>query len=280
MKAPDFSYARPETLMDAISLLADTNGDAQPLAGGQSLMPMLNFRVASPDVLVDLADVPELKGVEHTADGLRIGAMTRYCELQALPGLAQSQPLIAMALPHIAHDAIRNRGTIGGSIALADPAAEMPAVMLALDAEIRLAGPNGRRSVAVDDFFLGVYETDCAPDEIITDIVVPDRKQTDVFGFYELVQRHGDYAMAGVAIAASGAEPLNNLRIGFFGVTDRAVRLPDLEAALSGTTGEITEDALKHLDAIEFLGDTKISEETRAHYAGVALKRALREMTS
>jgi aerobic carbon-monoxide dehydrogenase medium subunit len=144
MKAPDFDYARPGSLTEALALLADAEGGAQPLAGGQSLMPMLNFRISAPQMLVDLAGVPELRGLAQTDKGLRIGAMTRYCELQAFPGLARLQPLVAAALPHIAHDAIRNRGTIGGSVALADPAAEMPAVLLALGAVITVHGRTGR----------------------------------------------------------------------------------------------------------------------------------------
>lgn len=278
MKAPDFDYARPSTLPEALAILAAGDGGAQPLAGGQSLMPMLNFRISAPDTLVDLSGLAELRGIEQTPHGLRIGAMTRYCELQALPNLAEILPLVAAALPHIAHDAVRNRGTIGGSIALADPAAEMPAVLLALDATITLDGPSGPREVKADDYFLGYYETACEPDELITEILLPTAQPTDRFGFYELVQRHGDYAMAGVAIRASGTDPLAGLRIGFFGVTDRAVRVPALEDALNGTVGADIADALPHLAEIDFQGDTKITAETRAHYAGVALKRALKEM--
>ncbi|SMY08051.1 FAD binding domain-containing protein [Flavimaricola marinus] len=278
MKAPDFDYARPSSLQEALALLAAGEGGAQPLAGGQSLMPMLNFRISTPEMLVDLSGLPELRGLEQTPQGLRIGAMTRYCELEAFPDLAKIQPLVAAALPHIAHDAIRNRGTIGGSVALADPAAEMPAILLALGAVISLDGPNGPRDVAADDYFLGYYETACEPDELITSILLPKIEPGDSFGFHELVQRHGDYAMAGVAIRSSGIAPLAGLRIGFFGVADRALRVTALEDALNGTDGTDIAGALSHLSEIDFQGDTKITAETRAHYAGVALKRALKEM--
>ncbi|SLN76767.1 FAD binding domain-containing protein [Roseisalinus antarcticus] len=279
MKAPDFDYCRPGTLAEALSLLAGADGEAQPLAGGQSLMPMMNFRVAAPEILVDLAGIPELRGIARQGDMLRIGAMTTYRELQDDPAL-QAVPLIAMALPHIAHDAVRNRGTIGGSLALADAAAEMPALMMTLNAVIELAGPDGPREVPATEFFLGYYETACEPDELLVAVRVPVAQPGEVFGFHELVQRHGDYAMAGVAIRATGVAPIAGLAVGFFGVSDRALRVPAFEEALTGTDGSeaAIAAALPKLDAIEFEGDTKISAETRRHYAGVALKRALKEM--
>lgn len=271
MKAPDFDYQRPTTLDAALALLAAHDGAAQPLAGGQSLMPMMNFRIAAPEILVDLAGIAELRGISRDDSHLRIGAMTRYADLAAWPGLATQAPLMAAALPHIAHDAVRNRGTLGGSLALADPAAEMPAVMLALGAEIELMGPSGGRRVAADDFFLGYYETACAPDELIVAVHVPVAVPGEAFGFYELVQRHGDYAMAGVALRRTASD----VRIGFFGVADKALRVPALEAALR-TDG--LEAALPHLSDVAFLADTKISAETRQLYAGIALKRALKGM--
>ncbi len=267
MKAADFDYLRPSSLAEALTCLSQNVGVAQPLAGGQSLMPMMNFRVATPEVLIDLADIPDLRGVTELDGMLRIGAMTTYRDLTRI---TDRVPLLGLALPHIAHDAIRNRGTIGGSVALADPAAEMPALLLALGGVIELAGPDGQREVAADDFFQGYYATDRAEDELIVAIRLAVAKPGDSFGFYELTQRHGDYALAGVAIAHAP-----DLRIAFFGISDRPIRLPELEAALTAGT-----DPGPALDQIEFEGDLKASAATRRHYARVVLDRALAGMTS
>ncbi|MFK7876707.1 MAG: xanthine dehydrogenase family protein subunit M, partial [Paracoccaceae bacterium] len=227
MKAPDFDYLRPATLEAALTMLAKHEGEAMPLAGGQSLMPMMNFRVAAPEALIDLADIADLRGISVTDGTVRIGAMTRYAELMA-DHIVQAQiPLFAMALPHIAHDAVRNRGTIGGSLALADPAAEMPALMLALNAQIEVIGPNGPREISADDFFLGMFET-ALEDELIVAIHIPAATPDQRFAFHELTQRHGDYALAGVALAQTG----DSYRAAFFGITDRAIRVPALEEAL------------------------------------------------
>jgi carbon-monoxide dehydrogenase medium subunit len=272
MKAPDFDYLRPANLDAALAMLAEHDGNAVPLAGGQSLMPMMNFRVASPEVLIDLADVAELRGITRNGDHVRIGAMTRYVQLSKDPIILADVPLIGMALPHIAHDAIRNRGTIGGSLALADPAAEMPALMLALDAAIEVVGANGTRLIKADNFFLSYFETVLEKDELITAVVIPTASNTQSFGFCELTQRHGDYALAGVAVSRTDAK----YRIAFFGVADRAVRV----AALEDTVGDDLEKALAHLDEIEFTDDGKANAATRQRLAGVALTRALEEMTS
>lgn len=275
MKAPDFDYQRPASLKDAIALLSDHDGDAQALAGGQSLMPMMNFRVAAPSALIDLADIEELKGVSRDGDDIRIGAMTRYCDLESNADLLEAVPLLAMALPHIAHAAIRNRGTIGGSLALADPAAEMPALMLALGAEIEVAGPDGTRRIGIDDFLQGYYETALEEAELIVAIHLRAASADQKFGFYELTQRHGDYALAGVAIAAAGPKH----RIAFFGVSDRALRPSALEAALEGAPDDdAVAAALHHLDDITIEGDVKASAAMRQRFAGVVLRRAFKEM--
>lgn len=264
MKAPDFAYARPEGLDAALALLAEHGGAAAPLAGGQSLMPMMNFRLSAPEVLIDLAGCGELRGIGAAAGGgTVIGAMTRYRDLMDWPDLAARLPLLACALPHVAHDAIRNRGTIGGSLALADPAAEMPAVMVALGAEIELASVRGRRRVAAEAFFHGFYGTAREEDELLVAVHVPPAPAAT--GFHEIVQRHGDYAMAGVALAAGGLAPLRGLRAAFFGIAGAPVLLTDaegLEAALEG---------------VDLLDDTKASAAMRRHLAGVALTRALAE---
>jgi len=189
MKAADFRYESPATLADALALLADDDLDVAVLAGGQSLMPMMNFRLVQPEMVVDLNRIDGLDGVSAAGGHLRIGAMTRYAALERAPLVARHAPLIAMALPHVAHPAIRNRGTIGGSVALADPAAEMPALMLALGAEIEIAGPGGERLVAADEFFFGLYETALDEGELITALRVPDAAPGDSFGFHEIARR-------------------------------------------------------------------------------------------
>lgn len=271
MKAPDFRYERPDSLSAALALLAEGDADVAPLAGGQSLLPMMNFRLASPEVLVDLGGVEELRGICLDGDTVVIGAMTRYAELARWDEVCTRLPLLAKALPHIAHDAIRNRGTLGGSVALADPAAELPAICLALGATIRLAGPGGTRDVGADDFFLGLYETARDEAELVTAIAIPSAKDGDRCGFYEIARRHGDYAMAGAAIAESGGA----IRAAFFSVADRPVRVPDAEAALAEGNVDAAVAALAGLDMME---DAQTSEAARRHLAGVVLKRAWEDM--
>lgn len=282
MKAADFAYRRPADLADALAILSAEEGDIAPLAGGQSLMPMMNFRIAQPTMLLDLADVAELRGVTAGPDGLRIGAMTRYVQLAADPLVTQGAPLIGLALPHIAHAAIRNRGTIGGSVALADPAAEMPALLLAMAARIELVSLSGRRVVAADDFFLGLYETARAPDELVAAIHIPADASRRRVGFYELARRHGDYAMAGVALTAGGAtgQPLASPRIAFFGLSDRALRATGAEAALKDAqpAGDTLGAAVDSLSALPINGDLHAPPDVKLKLAGVVLRRALAGM--
>lgn len=279
MKAPDFDYLRPTSLPEAVAALAAGGGDAALLAGGQSLMPMMNFRVATPSQLIDLGGIPGLRGISHNGDVVRIGAMTRYADLAADAALLADFPLIARALPLIAHEAIRNRGTLGGSLALADPAAEMPAVMTALGAQIELTGPAGVRKIAAQDFFLGLYDTARAEDEVITAIEITKTGGTGTV--YELAPRHGDYALAGVAVQAAASAPWSGLRAVFFGITDRPVMLDAVNAAFEGQTGvpEAALDAARAaLADLDYLNDARTDAATRRHYAGVVLHRALKEM--
>ena len=274
MKAADFRYERPATIVAALALLADETVESAVLAGGQSLMPMMNFRIAQPELLVDLNGIADLAGVSVAGDRLTIGAMTRYATLEQSPELTHA-PLIAQALPHIAHSAIRNRGTIGGSLALADPAAEMPAVMLALGAEITVQSAEETRVIAVDDFFLGVYETARRATELLTSVSIPIAQPGDRFGFYEIARRHGDYAMAGVAVAQQNGQ----FRIAFFSVADRALRATGAEDVLNADPTDI-DAAVARLSEISFDGDLNASPETKQHYAGVVLRRALAGMTA
>ncbi len=274
MKAPDFEYHRPETLDDALALLTDE--DVAPLAGGQSLMPMMNFRIASPNALIDLNRIDALAGIELSNGWLRIGAMTRYHALENAVDIAKHAPLFARALPFIAHPAIRNRGTIGGSCALADPAAELPALLLALGGEIELQSKDSTRCIPADAFFLGLYETARAENELVTAIRIPVAPEGQKVGFHEITRRHGDYAMAGCAVAASG--DLSEVWVALFGVSDRALRASAAEAVL--TDGGDIESAVAALDGVEFAGDIHAGVATKRHLAGVALKRAWAEVTA
>lgn len=283
MKPADFSYAKPKSLDELLQLLGATDKDFQVLAGGQSLMPMMNFRLAQPELLVDLNAIPELQYIEDAGDHIKVGAMTRYAQLAGSDLVQEHLPLVSMALPHIAHAAIRNRGTIGGSAALADPAAEMPALLLALEASLELASAGGRRHVAAEDFFLGIYETALEEGEIIQSIAIPKKKPGEAFGFYELARRHGDYAMAGVAIAANAKDPASNVRIAMFGVADRAQRMSGAEQALEGNElndPSALEAAIGSFEELEFEGDLNADAATKKHLAGVVLKRALKEMAA
>lgn len=278
MKAADFRYERPGTLADALALLADDDLDAAPLAGGQSLMPMMNFRVAAPGTLVDLSDLADLRGVWEQDAGLRIGAMTRYADLAGSELIGTRAPLIQMALPHIAHAAVRNRGTIGGSVALADPAAEMPALLLALDATITAQSSAGEKTFAAADFFRGMFDTALDAGALVTAICIPPPAPDQRFGFYEVARRHGDYAMAGVAVSTRGVPgaPCRDSRIAFFSIADRALRATAAEAALNGKTpAEGVEAAVAALADLPFAGDLNASPEMKRHLSGVVLKRAL-----
>lgn len=276
MKAQNFEYHRPETLEAALALMAAE--DAVPLAGGQSLMPMMNFRLAAPDALIDLNGLTDLAGIEVADGWLHMGAMTRYHQLEASADIQGHLPLIALALPQIAHPAIRNRGTIGGSCALADPAAEMPALLLALGGEISLQNQAGSRRVAAEDFFLGLYETAREENELVTNIhipIPPDRVRT---GFHEITRRHGDYAMAGCAIAAS--RDLTQVRLALFGVSACAFRVAGAEDALAGSDGGETavHQAVEALSCIDIDGDLHSAATTKRHLAAVALRRAWAEV--
>lgn len=283
MKAPDFDYACPQTLEEALALLDDSDRDVTPLAGGQSLMPMLNFRLTTPDLLVDLNGIDELSGPVDQGDAIVIGAMTRFAELATSDVIVKHAPLLKHALPFIAHPAIRNRGTIGGSVALADPAAEMPALLLALDATIIVTSIRGERAVAADAFFLGLYETALRPGEIVKAISIPKAAGARRFAFDELARRHGDYAMVGLVATADDVDPLTSLRLAFFGIADRAIRATKAEQALDQHTPDDADALLRAMDAVSTLafdGDLNASAKTKQHLAKVLLKRVLKVLSS
>ncbi len=273
MKTNAFAYARAGTVAEALELYAEAGEGARYIAGGQSLLAALNFRLDEPVALIDLGGIAALRGIS-VADGvLRIGALTRHAEVMADAGIARHLPLIAQAMAEVAHPAIRNRGTFGGSVALADPAAEMPACCLALDAVMVIEGPEGTRRVGADDFFLGLYETALEPGEILTAVEIPLPEAGARHGFGELARRHGDYAMAGLAmmLGPSGGPDRSWARVAFFGLSDRPVRSPAAEAAL--IAGK--DPAAVATEGIEIFGDLNAGEETKRHYAAVLLRRAL-----
>src|SRR5258705_11298053 len=235
MKAPRFAYARPASIAEALALLEEHGDNARVLAGGQSLVPMLNFRLAAPKVLVDINRIAALSGIKVTKNHVRIGALVRHVELERSADIARHLPLIAAAMPHVAHPAIRNRGTFGGSCALADPAAELPACAIALGAIFVVAGKKGERRIAAEDFFKGLYATALKAGELIVAAEFPLPKPGYASAFGELARRHGDYAMVGIAAHGSRkGGKFSDMRVAFFGVVARPQRATGLEKALKG----------------------------------------------
>jgi carbon-monoxide dehydrogenase medium subunit len=282
MKAPRFAYARPGDIAEALALLDRHGEDARVLAGGQSLVPMLNFRVAGPKVLVDINRIAGLAGIKVTKDCVRIGAMTRHVELERSADVARHLPLLAQAIPHIAHPAIRNRGTFGGSCALADPAAELPACAVALGATFVIAGKKGERRVPAQDFFKGLYATALKTGDLLVAAEFPLPRPGYASAFGELARRHGDYAMIGLAAHGSTrGGKFSDMRVVFFGVGDRPVRAAQFERALEGQSAATkTVDAvLSKLDSdLSPRADLHASAATKLHLAKVLAGRVLRQM--
>jgi aerobic carbon-monoxide dehydrogenase medium subunit len=281
MKAPPFSYERATSVANAIELLARHGPDAQILAGGQSLMPMLNFRVARPAVLIDINPIADLAAIRVDRKGVFIGALVRHADIEHSGEIAEQLPLIAAAMPQIAHPAIRNRGTFGGSCALADPAAELPACCVALGAEFRIAGPKGERSVPADKFFAGVYTTAIEPGELLLGAQFPPRQAGYVSRFLELARRHGDYAMVGAAAHGKLEKGrLSDLRFVYFAVGDRPTPAVALARAVEGkpleaATIDAAVAALK--DDLDPPGDLHASSALKRHLAGVIARRLLND---
>jgi carbon-monoxide dehydrogenase medium subunit len=280
MKLPAFEYACPATLAEAVALLAAHDGDAKALAGGQSLVPMLAFRVASPALLVDLRKLPGLNEIKITDAGVRLGAMVRWRDILDETRLATAFPLLVAAVKHVAHYQIRNRGTVGGSIAHADPAAEMPGIVVACDAEIAVTGKAGARTIAAKDFFLSALTTALAPDEIITEIRFPAWPAGRRFGFEEFALRRGDFAIAAAAVYydvdASGRAA--NAHVGVIGVGDRPARLPSVEAVLNGARIDadvIAKAAAATSAAVTPQDDIHASAAYRRSLVGTMVERAL-----
>jgi aerobic carbon-monoxide dehydrogenase medium subunit len=236
MKLPAFEYACPATLAEAVALLAAGDGDAKVLAGGQSLVPMMAFRVASPALLVDLRKLTALRRIDITGDGVRLGAMARWRDVEDDARLDTAHPLLKAAVAEVAHYQIRNRGTVGGSIAHADPAAEMPGIAVTCDAEIAVVGRAGSRVIDAADFFIAPLVTALAADEIIVEIRLPAWPAKRRWAFREFARRRGDFAMAGTALFydVDGDGKACNAHVGAIGVGDQPVRLAAAEAAING----------------------------------------------
>jgi carbon-monoxide dehydrogenase medium subunit len=279
VKPAAFDYQAPATIADAISLL-DSHDDAKAIAGGQSLMPMLNMRIAQPLALVDLAGVRELDYVRQTDGVLAVGAMTTQRTLERDQTVREKAPAVAEVLPHIAHVTIRNRGTIGGSIAHADPAAELPLAAVTLDAELVITGPAGQRSVRADGFFHGFLTTALEHNELLTEIRFPVSPAGTGVGFHEISRRHGDFALAAV-LAAVAVDPQGRVswaRIGVGGAHPVPLRVIEAEQRLVGE--QPTETVLAAVadavaEAIQPTPDAHASAEYRRRAVRVLLRRSL-----
>jgi carbon-monoxide dehydrogenase medium subunit len=276
VKPAPFAYERARSLDHAIELLRK-EPEARVLAGGQSLIATLNMRLSQPRLLVDINHVNALKGIEKYDGGLQIGALTRYAEAERSAEIARHVPLIAKALPFIGHPSIRNRGTIGGSIAFGDPAAELPACLLALGGGVVTSGPSGLGTVAADAFYKGLYETALAPGEIVFAIRVPVATAETRAGFAEFARRHGDYAIAGLAATArTDGKKLSNVRLAFFGVGATPVRARGAEMALAG--GDLEGAVAALANDLDPPDDVQASSAVKRHLAGVLLRRVAREL--
>ena len=282
MKAPAFSYARPHSLDEVFNLLARYGDDARLLAGGQSLLASLGMRLSAPAVLVDINGLKELAGIRVEGASVRVGALARHREVERSPEIARHLPLVARAMPHVAHAAIRNRGTFGGSICLADPAAEWPACAVALDATFVLAGRGGGRRVKAREFFRGLYETALAPGEILVAGEFPKIAPGERAAFGELARRHGDYAIVGLAAQARvEGDRIAGASLAFFGVGATAALAPRAAGELEGRpcTPAVIAAAQQALGAdLDPFDDVHHSAATKLHLARVLLGRVVGEL--
>jgi len=280
MKPPKFDYSRPSTVAEALQMLAAANGDAKILAGGQSLVPMLNFRLLNPALLIDINRIAELQFLRERPDGgLAIGALTRHHTLETSPLVKRLFPMLSAAMAHVAHLAIRNRGTIGGSITHADPATELPLMMKLLDARIRLESVRGARTLDPDQFFLGSLTSAAEEDELVTEIELPGLPAGAGWAFEEVARRAGDFALAavGVILVVEGGK-IAEARVAVAGVDDTQLRIDDAETILYGETcDQPTLDAVVEAvrATVQPTTDLHVSADYRRHLVGVLVRRAL-----
>ena len=278
MKAAAFAYARATSVEEALVLLATHGETAKILSGGQSLMPAMNLRLISPEMVIDIGGIAELRGVALERDILRIGALTRHVDLQHSPEIAKHAPLLADAVAHVAHPAIRNRGTIGGSLAHADPAAELPACMLALDAAMVVRSKDGERRFAAIDFFRGIFQTALSADDLLIAIELPLRRGAASHFFREFSRRHGDYAIAGLAAqAVVESDTIKELRVAFFAVGDRPVLAGSADRLVNATvTSTLLSDVCASMgEELDPQDDQQASATMRRHLARVLLRRCI-----
>lgn len=281
VKNPPFDYHRPTSLAAALALLAEHGDEAKVLAGGQSLLPVMALRLGRPAHLVDIGVLPDLDTITADAGGASIGALVRHATAERSSALAEFAPMVHQAMPHVGHRAIRTRGTVVGSIAHADPAAEMPAVCLAADAVLRAQSADGMRDIAAADFFDGYLTTTVRPDEIVTAVSFPAWAPTSGSAVVEIARRHGDYALLGLACRIDTDGPtVTAAALSFFGAGSTPVRLPESEALLVGATiGEAAIEAAAASAAAEIQPghDVHASANYRRHIAGVLTRRGLRQ---
>jgi len=282
MKPPPFKYYAPTTTDEALALLAQYGYDAKVLAGGQSLIPTMNFRLAQPSVLVDLNHIPELFYIEPDKNGgVLVGAMTRESQVEHASLIAERAPLVHETMPHIAHPQIRNRGTFGGCMAHADPAAELPAVSVALDARFRIRGQTGERWVPADEFFIGFFTTALQPDELLVEVALPPTPQRCGWSFQEVSRRHGDYALVGIAalVTLDDHDRCNQARIVFLSVGDGPVEAHQAAKVLRGqspTPEAISAAAEAAAGAdVDPSSDIHATADYRRHLVKVLTRRAL-----
>ncbi len=286
MKSAAFAFERPASVEQALSVKARWGGAARFLAGGQSLMPALALRFNQSECLIDLNGLEELRQIRMEGDKLVIGAMARHSQVIASPEVARAAPVLAQAGRYLAHAAIRNRGTFGGSVALADPAAEWPAACILLDATVRILGNTGRREVPARQFFQGMYMTDLGEDELLEAVVISPRPAQEKTCVLELARRHGDFATAAVMASAQvQAGKLKDLRLVFFAVADMPLQDAALTTRLqdafnAGSTAEVAALATKGLAADTLRADLYTQAATKAHLCGVLAGRALAQLAA
>jgi carbon-monoxide dehydrogenase medium subunit len=278
MKLPAFDYAAPATLAEALALLA-ADGEARPLAGGQSLIPVLAFRLAQPSLLVDLRKIPGLDSISISDRGVTLGARVRWCDILADARLATAHPLLAAAVSHIAHYQVRNRGTVGGSLAHADLAAELPGIAVTCDAEIVVAAVSGMRTVPAADFFLGALSTSLAPGELVVELRLPAWPAQRRWAFVEFAKQRGAFALAGVALHYDVETGLaKDAHVGVIGASSRLQRLTSAEALLNGRTVDaesIKAAARAAAAAVDPSDDLDASAAYRRALVGTLVERAL-----
>ena len=284
MKAPAFAYAKPTTLEETFALLDRHGADAKLLAGGQSLLATLNMRLSAPDMLIDITGLPELSGLSVTDNTLRIGALTKHVEIERSPLIAEHAPLLAQAVPHIAHVAIRNAGTLGGSLAFADPAAEWPACCVALDATFVIASKSAERRVRAREFFRGLYDTVLLANEILSAIEIPILGPAYRSAFQELARRQGDYAIVGIcAVAKLNANILTEVRLSFLGMGQTPMLAQHAMNAMEGkacSTDTIAAAQAALANDLDPSADLYSSPATKMHLARVLTGRVLTALSA